>query len=519
MIQEFRTKLYARATGVNQREIDMGDPLWQERIDAQLARDGTLPPKGDPSEYSVAFEALYASPEDRRQYIAGQVRKGTPSIGHRVLGSLLSSGKTHCVFTTNFDSLIEDGAIVAGQKLPAAMRQAVTTAAIDNADRAARCLWESGWPLVAKLHGDYQSVNLKNTANELAEPDAKMRLVLTHACQRFGLIVVGYSGRDASVMNALAAVLRSETPYPGGIHWLCRDQDDLLPAVKSFLASASTAGVDVRVVRGGTFDEFASNLADVVNLPTVLVDHVFGSVQKDAVASVVLSRHAARKAPVLRMSAVPVVSMPTVARRLVLNRALTTREAQSCVDQAGIRAAVAASGNEVAAFGKDDELIRAFQEAGARLDGTLSLHPAKDSWALGLLYDALVRAMCRRKPLFARMSRRGHSIRVSALKEDASAESQQWRKEQLSGLAHAYGAPLIGQPKGLAADYSEGVNVRLDHADGRWWCVFEPATFVELRDISDEAVGYDDTVWSPLRHAVEEWRREQWAQCAAPGDS
>ena len=154
MIREFRAKLYAQASGVSQREIDMGDPLWEQRIDARLARDGTLPPKGDPNEYSRAFEALFPNAEDRRLYIASQVKKGTPSIGHRVLGSLLASGKAPCAFTTNFDDLIETGATLAAQVLPAGDRFPVATAAIESADIAERCLRENDWPLVAKLHGD-----------------------------------------------------------------------------------------------------------------------------------------------------------------------------------------------------------------------------------------------------------------------------------------------------------------------------------------------------------------------------
>ena len=36
-----------------------------------------------------------------------------------------------------------------------------------------RCLNESDWPLVAKLHGDYQSIAIKNTGSELEEQDAR----------------------------------------------------------------------------------------------------------------------------------------------------------------------------------------------------------------------------------------------------------------------------------------------------------------------------------------------------------
>ncbi|MFY2105513.1 SIR2 family protein [Achromobacter ruhlandii] len=245
MIQEFRTRLFASETGISLREIDPADPVWQSRIDLHHERMGILPPKGDPSEYSRAFEALYPTPDDRRLFIRNQVSKGSPSLGHKVLGSLLGAQKTPCVFTTNFDSLIESAATIASQLLPASERGTPTLAAIDNAARAETCLRESEWPLIVKLHGDYQSVELKNTDQELAQQDAQLRLVLTQALQRFGLVIVGYSGRDDSVMQALNAVLRSPVRYPKGIYWLCRDADSLLPAVRELLEQAELAQVDV----------------------------------------------------------------------------------------------------------------------------------------------------------------------------------------------------------------------------------------------------------------------------------
>ena len=266
MIQEFRTRLFASETGISLREIDPADPVWQSRIDLHHERKGVLPPKGDPSEYSRAFEALYPTADDRRLFIRNQVSKGSPSLGHKVLGSLLGARKTPCVFTTNFDSLVESAATIASQLLPANERGTPTLAAIDNAARAETCLRESEWPLIVKLHGDYQSVELKNTDQELAQQDAQLRLVLTQSLQRFGLVVVGYSGRDDSVMQALGAVLRSPVRYPKGIYWLCRDADSLLPAVRELLEQAKLAQVDVHLVKGTTFDELCGDIADVTDL-------------------------------------------------------------------------------------------------------------------------------------------------------------------------------------------------------------------------------------------------------------
>ncbi len=214
------------------------------------------------------------------------------------------------------------------------------------------------------------------------------------------------------------------------------------------------------------------------------------------------------------MSAIPVVQMPAVARRLVLKNPVSTRQAQELAREAGIRAAVASAGTHLAAFGKDEELEAAFKSLGASLGGEVALDPARDSWALGLLYDALVRAVCRGKPLYPRLARRGHVVRVSTPKADADDESQVWRKRQLAQLVDAYGAPLCGKPPKLdGVDYSEGVHLRLDHADGRWWCVFEPATFIDFNVVNE---GSDDdespATWSPLRLDAEDWRRERWAR-------
>lgn len=110
---------------------------------------------------------------------------------------------------------VETAATVAAQLLAAKERANVTTSAIDSAERAERCLRENDWPLVAKLHGDYQSVALKNTDSELTTQDERLRTVLTQSCQRFGLIVTGYSGRDESVMTSLADVLSALTEFDG----------------------------------------------------------------------------------------------------------------------------------------------------------------------------------------------------------------------------------------------------------------------------------------------------------------
>lgn len=184
----------------------------------------------------------------------------------------MSSGKLNCVFTTNFDSLIETSTTLTDQLLPPNQRAMPTLAALDSADRASRCVAESDWPLIAKLHGDYTSTQIKNTNSELEHQDERMRAVLVEACKRFGLVVVGYSGRDTSVMEALESLLRHSNAYPSGLYWVCSSKSKLLPAVTQFLENAVLAGVDVNVVESKNFDELAGDLIKQVDLPDVLLE-------------------------------------------------------------------------------------------------------------------------------------------------------------------------------------------------------------------------------------------------------
>ena len=167
MIRDFKAQIFCRENNLSKREIDTGDPVWIDRIDDFFSRTSILPPDGDPNEYAAAFEAVYPQARHRRQYIDDAISKGTPCFGHRVLGGLLAARKADCVFTTNFDPLIEESAVSANALLPAREQARPTVASIDSSQRAMRCLNESDWPLVAKLHGDYQSIAIKNTGSEL----------------------------------------------------------------------------------------------------------------------------------------------------------------------------------------------------------------------------------------------------------------------------------------------------------------------------------------------------------------
>lgn len=516
MIHDFKKRLFCQLSKVSTRAVDMNDPLWQQRIDLFFRSRSELPPRDDPTEYARAFEAVFPTEEDRRIYIENAVTKGTPSFSHRVLAALLTTRKIPCVFTTNFDQLLETATTVTDQLVEASGRANMTTAAIDNAERAERCIRESSWPFLAKLHGDYQSVKLMNTTDELQEQDARMRQVLSAACARFGLVIVGYSGRDDSIMAALTDSLLQPDAFPSGIYWITRSAKSIFPAVRSFLEKANQAGIEVALVESSTFDELAGDIIDNIDLPSVLAQHVQASRLTPILTELPLPKREHRAFPILQCSAIPILTMPKEARCVEINTAITTVQARELIREVRAKAIVASIGREIAAFGIDTELLKAFAPVGGRIAGTIKLLPETDSWAKGLLYDALVWALSRHKPLLSRLRRKGHALIVAGDLPTDSNERMASRKKQLSPLRQAYDAPLTGYVTGTDYPFSEGVQIRLDRVMESWWCAFEPYTDVKLPRLEkdDKCDETEDNKTSYVFRSdpfVMDWQRERWA--------
>lgn len=523
MIRDFKAQIFCRETNLSKREIDTADPIWIDRIDAFFRQTSVLPPDGDPTEYAKSFEAVYPEARHRRQYIDDAISKGKPCFGHKVLGSLVAAGKVDCVFTTNFDPLIEESAHSANALLSVDDQNRPTVAAIDSGDRAMRCLNESDWPLVAKLHGDYQSIAIKNTGSELEEQDTRMRHVLVEASKRFGMVFVGYSGRDASIMDALTAVLDTPSPFPSGLYWLTSSASRLLPAVIEFLGRAEAAGVDVAVVECATFDELAADIIKITDLPKPLFDRVMEGRPTPRLVPVQLPVTESRNFPVLRYSSLLIESMPRTARGVKLTQNTTSLMVREILKEKGVRATVAANGRELAVFGRDEEILDALAPLGATLDGEIKLDPAADSWAMGLIYDALVRSLARRLPLIPRYKGNGHSVVIAPPRDGEDREQTRRNAQLLSNLRNAYKSDLTGTVPGLGFPFQEGLFLKLDLINGRWWLGFEPYTFVHIPRVDASEVGSsehaENSSSDPMGARPErsgdpagDWRRERWAQ-------
>lgn len=166
----------------------------QKSIQKSLDAEGIYPPENDPTEYSFFAEAAFPIEETRRKYFENICKAKEPYVGYKILSELAKKGMIKSVFTTNFDGLVDKAAYQSGlTPIPISLT---------NANYIHRVIGNNEL-LSVSLHGDFKFGPLKNTSNELDTQHVAFVSALKKHLYDKHLVVIGYSGRDISLMNAL----------------------------------------------------------------------------------------------------------------------------------------------------------------------------------------------------------------------------------------------------------------------------------------------------------------------------
>lgn len=503
LILRFKQEIYCSDHSLDVQEVDPSDRRTRRLIEDYFDGKHGLPSLGDPDEYSIAFEKAYPSADVRTDVIADLCRRRRPNFGHVVLAALMAADRLRVAFTTNFDELIETGAHSLFEAATLDPRPSIVLADLGGQDKAARALQKDSWPLVAKLHGDFREVRLKNTVNELAAQDAGMRDVLRSACRRFGLVVAGYSGRDESVMTVLNECLQETGTYPAGIYWCFRPTDPPAETVLEFLAAARSAGRTAVAVPVDNFIELASAIERAVRLPEPVRKCVASRRPPATVTRTPLPSAATDPFPILRLNALPITRLPTEVRRLdepSSRRELA--EMQRAVRGARARGLVARrSRGSLVAVGHDGELRAALAPLGITVTPEVEpldwSTPDTDPADLGLLLDAVTIGIGRTTGLRHVLARRGHQVRV--------------HDPRATGLDRLRSAckSLTGTVPGTTRTWAEAVGLTVEQRDGAWWLLVVPELWVRpAHRVLDEP--YPARLHAE-QVAIADFVRERWA--------
>lgn len=473
MIWDFKRTLFCSNLRVSVRSVqDLSDPAVRRRIQEYVDSRGDLPKANSEDEYAALFEATHPTEADRRRYIDRAVRGRTPSFGHYGLAGLVKLGRLRALVTTNFDRLLEDAlARVLGTTA------AVDVATPDTSHSAMAALNDAARSLYLKLHGDFQSRRLKNISAELQTQDEELRRTLIECCRRYGLAVVGYSGRDQSVMDALEEAIDRGNGFPNGLFWFYRSDSPRMPRANALITKARSAGIQAAEVEAETFDEL---IADVLTLEGTLPDAVVRLLDQRAkrVRDEAVPRPAKSGWPVLRMNALPVVEVPSQVRRVVCGIG-GTREVRAAVAAQGANVIACRSQRGVLAFGSDDDIKRCFEAFGItefELHSIESRQLGRDTAEKGLLMEAIARALARTHSLDLRWARSGPRLLV---------KSDEAGGPRFKTLREAAGGLMVGTVPRTTLRWAECTRLRLDYRLERLWLIVEPTVFVERSEDSD----------------------------------
>lgn len=461
MIWEFKQSLFVSQRRISPQQVaDLSNPTVREQLQAHIDSSGKFPPLGAPEEYAALFEAVYPAEGDRRIYLDAKIAGAKPSYGHIALATLMRAQLTRLVWTTNFDPLVADACakVYDGTGY-------LTTIALDAPDCARQSINEGRWPVEVKLHGDFRSRRLKNSSDELRLQDERLRQVLVDSCGRFGLIVAGYSGRDASVMDTLWEAVKQRSAYPAGLFWLHRGEDAPVTLVSQLLTRATEAGIEAALIRIENFDELTR---DLIRLQTGIDTKVLNDFAVDRRRwSAAPVPGGTRGWPVLRLNALPVLQTPSVCRRIVCGVGGYS-EVRSAVESAKVDVLVARTKVGVLGFGADADMRSAFDAFGIT---DFDLHTIEtkrlryESGERGLLREALTRAITRHRGM--KTTRRGSTDLL--IPSDPQQTAWVELRKQVGVLA--------GAVKGIPdLQWHEGIGTRLEWADDRLWVLIEPRT-------------------------------------------
>lgn len=174
-------------------------------------------------EYSFWFTNYSTASEDIHGFLSELMHNKQPSEAYILLADLYINKLFSIAFTTNFDNLLAEALSLLGVR---SKELWFDSNEVDNT-------LSKTSPNIVKLHGDYMYHNTKNLSRETRKLASPLQKPLESVLGKGGLIVIGYSGADNSIMYTLEK-LSEKYSFPlfwcemedkianGDVHWRAR---------------------------------------------------------------------------------------------------------------------------------------------------------------------------------------------------------------------------------------------------------------------------------------------------------
>jgi hypothetical protein len=475
IIWDLKRRFYCQEENQDISRQDIQNTAVKARIQAFMDSRG-FPAAWSEEEYATYFEKIFGSDLERQRRYLRRIlseEKVTLTVGNRVLGALMASGMCRVVFTTNFDTVVEKSvAEVANASLSAFH--------LEGSHAAIEAVNNEEYPFYCKLHGDFRYERLKNLPKDLKNQNVELSRAFLNVCTRSGLVVAGYSGRDASIMDLLHSILAASNPFPNGLYWTEIKNAPLNPAVQKLLESAKAKGVDAHHVPIETFDALMLRLWRHIEDKPQQLD---AKVRKANIIPAHIPIPPTGSArPFLRLNALPIVSSPTQCHLVSFRSAKEWENIRQARRDSDNRL-ILTKAEQIWCWGPTRLIQEAFKEQptdvviGAVPDDLTS---PQNLYLKRFVEDALCAALVRGKPLLTRTTRTSAFVLVDPHSDSAEGQDQLVR---LVGKTSGTIAGLFTEvdeeyPAPEKIGWAEAIRVSIDTKQGRKWLLLEPDIWI-----------------------------------------
>lgn len=470
IIWDLKRRQYCRDENQDIGRQDLQNNAIRERLQSYFDSRG-FPPHGAHDEYTGYFERIFGTNKERqRAYLGGVLSEGrvSLSVGNRVLGALMAAGLARVAFTTNFDTVVE--------KAVAEMGQSLSPFHLEGAHAANAALNNEEFPLYCKLHGDFRYDSLKNLSSDLKQQNDELSKCFLSSGTRFGFVVVGYSGRDESVIRLFHSVLKSPNAFPHGLYWTVMKGSTLPSAVCQLLASATEQGIDAHEVETQTFDAFMLHLWRNIDPRPSELD---SKVRKLAPSTVDIPKPSPGQGPLLRLTALPILSQPERCHSLSFRRPMALEDLRRAIVNSNDELILASAGS-VYGWGLREEARRTFGNDLLSLSEVQLPPTLRDNYHIkGLLERAISKSLVRDRPLITR--NRGHS--AYAIVDNRASRSRLTPLFEVVGPTNGVvpglsTPPTLEFPESKPVRWAEALAVTVDERDGQLWLLVHPDLWI-----------------------------------------
>lgn len=484
IIWDLKRSYYCREERQDIQRHDINKQTIKDKIQ-QYADSKGFPALWSTEEYSFYFQLMFKDDYAAQQaYLVEQLnsQKISLNVGHRALAGLIEMAKAKIIFTTNFDEVIETAhSVVIGKPL--------NSFHLEGSYAALQSLNNEQFPIYAKLHGDFRYKSLKNLEQDLKTNDEEIQKCFVNACSRYGMVVVGYSGRDKNVMEMLNSAVDAGNPFPKGLFWAVPPHANIAEDVNALIAKAQAKGIKAAIVEIDTFDSLLSRIWLLMPNRSQKLD---SKVQTTKSRVVNITPPAPTKNfPILKTNALEIVKWPRTCKAITYSEPITLPDIRNKQREMHANAIITKT-SEILVWGDNSEIHKLMdvqkitainnynlsENAVEILQSTLLQAFFEEAIATALSHDKPVRLRRCRSAFFLIIDQRQDTSHILQPLKDALAYNNK------PGLIH-------GKVRGLADTvWLEAVEVRMEVRNGKMWLLLRPDVWITPQANREQAIAF-----------------------------